>query len=188
MVHATRISTANADDLLLVGLRSDGRVGDYAISNGSLLAIIDTPGFDEELGVPSQLHRAPSGGTLLDLAPLGALDALPQVLQVVGNDPQVRVLYQTVAIQEDGKEIHAVGRILDPERKVGVALDDDDLVEQLVVSTTWRMWDREPWLEVETIVSNQTGRPVEMDPIVDLVVTDGFGGHPSYHPPASATR
>lgn len=175
MVRATRVSATNADALLLVGLRSDGRVGDYAITNGSLLAIIDAPGVDEQLDIDTQLHRAPSGGTLVDLAPSGAPDALPQVLQLVGFDPEVRVLYQSVSVEQDGKELHAVGRILDPERKIGVALDEHDLVEQLVVSTTWRMWDHQPWLEVETVVSNQTTRPVELDPIVDLVVTDGFG-------------
>ena len=178
MVRATRVSTTNAEELLLVGVRADGRVGDYALTNGSLSAVIDAAGFDERTGGELQLHRAPSGGTLVDLAAPGGHDALPQVLQLVGFDPDLRVLYQDVTVEQDGKEIHAVGRILDPDRKVGVALDDHDLVEQLVVSTTWRMWDRQPWIEVETVVANQTGRSVELDPIVDLFVTDGIGAAP----------
>ncbi len=178
MVRATRVTTSNADDLLLVGLRSDGGVGDWAITNGSLSAVIDATGFDDALDVAEQHHRSPTGGTLVDLAPPGGRDALPQVLQVVSYDPEVRVYYQSVSVEEDGKALRAVGRILDPERKLGVALDDDDLVEQLVVTTTWRMWDRQPWLEVETAVSNQTGRPVDLGPVVDLIVTDGLGATP----------
>jgi len=178
MVRATRVSATNADELLLVGVRADGRVGDYAITNGSLTAVIDAPDIDEDLDVDVQQHRSPSGGTLIDLAAPGGKDALPQILQVVGFDPALRVLYQVATVESDGKEIHAIGRILDPERKIGVALDDDDLVEQLVVSTTWRMWDRVPWIEVETVVTNNTGRSVELDPIADLIITDGVGGAP----------
>lgn len=175
MVRATRVTASNADDLMLVGLRSDGEVGDWAITNGVLSAVIDATGFDEDLGVALQHHRSPSGGTLVDLAPPGGRDALAQVLQVISYDPEVRVYYQTVSAEEEGKALRAIGRILDPERKLGVALDGDDLVEQLVVTTTWRMWDRQPWIEVETAVSNQTGRAVELGPVVDLIVTDGLG-------------
>jgi hypothetical protein len=175
MVRATRVTTSNADDLLLVGPRSDGEVGHWAITNGSLSAVIDATGFDEDLGVPLQHHRSPTGGTLVDLAPPGGRDALAQVVQVISYDPDVRVYYQSVTVEEQGKALRAIGRILDPERKLGVALDEDDLVEQLVVTTTWRMWDRQPWVEVETAVSNQTGRAVEIGPVVDLIVTDGLG-------------
>ncbi len=178
MVRATRVSASNASSLLLTGTRADGVVGDYALSSDTLTAIIDAPGLDEELGQPEQRHRGSSGGTLIDLAPPGGKDALSQVLQLVGFDPELRVHYQTVEVQEGGKALHAVGRILDPERKVGVALDEDDFVEQIVVSTTWRMWDHQPWLLVETQVANQTTRPVELDPIVDLFVTDGVGAVP----------
>ncbi len=178
MVRATRVGVDNADQLLLSGLRADGIPGDYALTNDSLTAIIDATGLDEDRDRPEQRHRGSSGGTLIDLAPPGGRDALPQVLQLVGFDPQLRVHYQSVTVEEGGKAIHAVGRILDPERKIGVALDEHDLIEQVVVSTTWRMWDHQPWVQVETQVANQTSRPVELDPIVDLFVTDGQGAVP----------
>jgi hypothetical protein len=178
MVRATRVGVDNADQLLLSGLRADGLPGDYALTNDSLTAIIDATGLDEDRDRPEQRHRGSSGGTLIDLAPPGGRDALPQVLQLVGFDPQLRVHYQSVTVEEGGKAIHAVGRILDPERKIGVALDEHDLIEQVVVSTTWRMWDHQPWVQVETQVANQTSRPVELDPIVDLFVTDGQGAVP----------
>jgi hypothetical protein len=175
MVRATKVSTSNADELLLTGERADGEVGHYAITNGSLSAVVDAAGYDEALDLAEQLHRAPSGGTLVDLAPPGGRDALIQVIQVLGADPDLRVYYQRVSVVEDGKALAATGRILDPGGKLGLARDAQGLVEQVVVTTTWRMWDRQPWVEVETVVSNQAGRLIELDPVLDLFVTDGVG-------------
>ncbi len=174
-VRATRVTTSTADVLLLGGDRADGDSGHYAIYNGELSAVIDAAGFHEDIGIPEQHHRAPTGGTLLDLAPVGARDGLRQILHVINYDPDIRVYYQVVSVAEDGRALEAMGRILDPDRTLGVAIDEDDLVEQIVVTTTWRMWDRQPWLEVETSVTNQTGRGVDLGPVCDLVVTDGSG-------------
>lgn len=175
MVRASRITTGNADGLLLAGDRADGDIGHYAITNGLLTAVIDDVGFHEDFGIARQHHRAPSGGTALDLAPVGARDSLRQIVHVINYDPDIRVYYQVVEIVEEGRALQAMGRILDPDRSLGVALDEDDLVEQIVVTTTWRAWDRQPWIEVETEVTNQTGRGVDLGPVCDLLVTDGDG-------------
>ncbi len=178
MVRATRISASNAGSLLLQGPRADGQVGDYALVNESFVAIIDAPGHDSDLGIPLQRHRAPTGGSLLDLGLYGVQDGLVQILQVLDYDPDLRVYYQVVEVTEQGRAIKATGRVLDPDRKLGVALDEHDLVEGLVVSTTWRMWDQENWVETETVLSNQAGRSIDIGAICDMVVTDGRGLQP----------
>ena len=175
MVHALQLDESSADTLLMNGPRADGDVGDFAIYNEVLVAIVDQVGFDEATDLPLQHHRAPTGGTLLDLGVRAYADQLLQVYQGLAYEPDLRVYYHTLEVVEDAKALQATGLILDPGQTLGGVYDERGLVEGIVVTTTYRMTDGSSWLELETVITNQSGRVIDLGPVCDVFVTDGLG-------------
>jgi hypothetical protein len=99
---AERITRANAAERLFGGSDADGGVGDWYLSNGVLEAIVDEAGPQEDLpaGVEppaKQSEAGVSGGTLLDLARVGAdNDQLSHLFTVGGLSAANFIAYDTV--------------------------------------------------------------------------------------------
>ncbi|HEV8658219.1 MAG TPA: hypothetical protein VGS96_06290, partial [Thermoanaerobaculia bacterium] len=99
---AEKVTADNAAHRLFSGSDAIGGVGDWYLSNGVIEAIVDAAGFNADLlargvAVPNQFLLSPTGGTLVDLALVGANnDQLAQLYSVVNISPQNSLFYTNV--------------------------------------------------------------------------------------------
>ncbi|MCZ6465638.1 MAG: hypothetical protein O7A09_15005, partial [Proteobacteria bacterium] len=76
-LRAARVTEANAAELLVRGPHAIGGIGDWALQNGTLCAVVTDPGHESIL--------SPQGGVLVDLGHCGQADDEFNVLQPVFN-------------------------------------------------------------------------------------------------------
>lgn len=117
------------------GPRALGAAGDFLLENDTVIAVVDD--------VDHAHHLAPSGGTLLDLAPQGGEDHLNQVSTVTGILPRDAVRYTHLKPLELADGAVAL---------VGWGHLDGD--ERIAVSTRWELRPCDPGIRIRTEVWN----------------------------------
>lgn len=114
-----RAYIARAANELLTGAAAAGEPGDLVLRNEHMVAVVRAAG-----------HRgrvAPTGGQLIDLAPVGADDALGEAALFLDPDGRSMPLFTEVAVARDGRDggmaiIRAAGHDARDEQ-VGVEVD-----------------------------------------------------------------
>jgi hypothetical protein len=151
---ATRVTLANAAELLFGGTDADGGIDDWYLSNGIVEAIVDDAGPQTDLpaGVappPRQSEAGVSGGTLIDLGLVGHdNDQLSHLFTVGGLSAANFVAYDAVeaAVEGDTAVVRARGGLLG---FAGLA------PEQLPVVTEYRLAPGRAYLTIVSTVHNQ---------------------------------
>jgi hypothetical protein len=103
------------------GLDALASVGDWVLQNDQVTAVIDDVAPALPLGASTAQrvqhnrathshHLAPSGGTLIDLAPNGGEDHLNQVYQITGIVPRDAVHYTSIETREEGETAVLIAR------------------------------------------------------------------------------
>jgi hypothetical protein len=118
-VGTARALVARGAPDLLTGAAAAGEPGDLVLRNEHLVAVVRAAG-----------HRgrvAPTGGQLIDLAPLGAEDALGEAALFLDPDGRSMPLFTEVAVARDGRDggmaiVRAAGHDARDEQ-VGVEVD-----------------------------------------------------------------
>ncbi len=103
------------------GLDALASVGDWVLQNDQVTAVIDdvAPALPLSASTAQRVqhnrathshHLAPSGGTLIDLAPNGGEDHLNQVYQITGIVPRDAVHYTSIETREEGETAVLIAR------------------------------------------------------------------------------
>ncbi|MDP3275664.1 MAG: hypothetical protein Q8Q09_10750 [Deltaproteobacteria bacterium] len=140
------------------GLDALASVGDWIMQNGRITAVIDdiSPSLPRNATTAQRVahnvsththHLAPSGGTLIDLAPNGGIDHLNQVFQITGIVPRDAVHYTSLeARNEEGVAVVIARGTLD-----GSTNGDT----QIVVTTRYELRPCDPGIRVRTELHNR---------------------------------
>jgi hypothetical protein len=104
-VPGVRLSTVAQRGFALTGPHAQGVGDDLVLDNGQVMAVIDA--------IESPHLLAPSGGNLLDFAPVGRDDELNQVYQVAGILPDDALRYDSLTqlTIPDGRAVLARGHL-----------------------------------------------------------------------------
>jgi len=151
---ATRLTVANAANLLFAGTDADGGIDDWYLSNGIVELIVDDvgPQTDLPLGVtppPKQSEAGFTGGSLIDFGLVGAdNDQLVQVFTVGGLSTSNFVLYDSIEAFPDPP----IAKIVVTGRVLGFNVAPEDLE----VVTEYSVAPGEPYALVTTTVTNQS--------------------------------
>ena len=163
--RATALQLTSSDTALLFGgSDAEGGIGDWYISNGVVQAIIDNVGPAPDLvGVvppgtepPIQSEIAPTGGTIIDLARVGANnDQLPQMFTVAGLSTSNFLLYDTISIP-NSFTIRATGKALLPPLSALPAPCADVVTDYTADSSGGA------FVEVTSTITNNCGAPLSV--------------------------
>lgn len=141
------------------GLDALASVGDWVLQNDQVTAVIDdiSPALAQNATTAQRVahnrathshHLAPSGGTLIDLAPTGGEDHLNQVYQITGIVPRDAVHYTSISTFEEGDNAVLIARgFLD------VSTGGDGRVR---VVTRYEMRPCDPGIRVRTELHNES--------------------------------
>jgi len=144
--------------LLFGGSDADGGIGDWYVGNGVVEAIIDDVGIQSDLTAivgsgnepPITSEFSPTGGTLIDLARVGADDdQLPQMFTVGGLSTSNFLLYSGISAP-DANTIRVTGGILFPPTSVAPT-------PCLTVVTDYQALGSDPFLTVTSTATNGCG-------------------------------
>jgi hypothetical protein len=144
--------------LLFGGSDAHGGIGDWYVGNGVVEAVIDDVGIQSDLTVtvgsgnepPITSEFSPTGGTLLDLALVGAdNDQLPQMFTVGGLSTSNFLLYSGISAP-DANTIRVTGGILFPPLSVAPT-------PCLSVVTDYQALGSDPFLTVTSTATNGCG-------------------------------
>ena len=134
--------TITSESDLLTGSGADGRVGDVLLENGVARFIIGA--------LDHEPQNAASGGHLLDAATEeSSVDVLDHVFAILGDWPR-QAIYNSLHILSSGSDAIVV-----------VSGSDSDHVG-CEVTTRYRLAAGVPSLEIETVIRNTTGVPIEV--------------------------
>jgi len=140
--------------LIFGGSDADGGIGDWYVSNGVVEAIIDDVGVQGDVPgstqPPKQSEFSPTGGTILDLALVGAdNDQLPQMFTVGGLSTSNFLLYTGISAP-DANTIRVTGGILFPPTSVAPT-------PCLTVVTDYQALGTDPFLTITSVATNGCG-------------------------------
>jgi hypothetical protein len=163
---AEQITVANAADHLFGGTDAYGGIGDWYLTNGIVELIVDDVALQDDLGLlgvvsppPKQSQAGSTGGSLIDLARVGANDdQLVQMFTVGGLSTSNFIVYDSIGTSNDGltARITVSGRLLGFEPV---------LPSDLPVVTEYALGSGDDFLTVTTTVTNEA-----------LVEAAGLGG------------
>jgi len=139
--------------LIFGGSDADGGIGDWYVSNGVVEAIIDDVGVQGDVPgstqPPKQSEVSPTGGTILDLALVGAdNDQLPQMFTVGGLSTSNFLLYTGISAP-DANTIRVTGGILFPPTSVAPT-------PCLTVVTDYQALGTDPFLTITSVATRIT--------------------------------
>ncbi len=192
---AERVTADNAARRLFSGSDAIGGVGDWYLSNGVIEAIVDAAGFNSDLlargiPVPNQFLLSPTGGTLVDLALVGANnDQLTQLFSVVNISPQNSLFYTIVRAETaaDAATIIADGFVI-------MEPFSNATKPTLALRTTYSAARGAPFLDILTTITNGGSTVVPLFNVTDAVPVVGsiipfapFPGRGFNHPPLVLT-
>ncbi len=208
---ARQITLETAGTDLFLGSDPQGGVGDWYLSNGSVQAIIDNVGLQEDIlaatggvvALPITNGTAPSGGTLIDLGLVGRNnDQLDQIFQLVNFSALNPIVYVPASqalgnpslppilasVTSSQASLTVFGFVLMPP----ISLPGSPA---LLAVTEYSLRTGENFLRIRTTVTNNSGAPLLLFSIVDAMVLGGrsnlpfavFPGRGFDHPPLDLT-
>lgn len=165
---------------LFLGTDAVGGVGDWFLSNGTVQAIIDNVGFQEDIpsaSLPITNGVAPSGGTVIDLGLVGKNnDQLNQIFHLANFNVTTPIIYgppvfADVDSAEGVARLTVSGFVFFPP----ISTPENPT---LPVQTEYSVRTGENFLRIKTTITNGSGGPVELFSIADVMVLGGNSNLP----------
>ena len=165
----------------LGGTDFDGGVGDYLLKSDRVEAVLLALGATPDFGIPFAPEVLPSRGVLIDVGTPGARnDQLNEIHQVLNISPTSLVLYGGAAeglpdpiFSNDGDTASIT--------VFGIALLEgvsSPSAPTLFAQTTYSVTDGEPWIRLETTITNGGPDPVPVFTIGDADILPQHGRLP----------
>ncbi|UCD57318.1 MAG: CehA/McbA family metallohydrolase [Candidatus Hydrogenedentota bacterium] len=175
-VLAERITTSNAEKYLPKCPDRCGGIGDWYLANDVIWAIIDD--------VSNSNFISSSGGTLLDLGPVGhACEQFVQMMPLLNMTRDLVVPYDHIRVEKGDDWASLVVSSthgLRPERP-GFGVLSREVAEKIIAETEYRLTAGENFLRIKTTISNDGAKRARIFAVADLIywgddVIKPFGG------------